>query len=213
MPVSAGVDGDWNVRLQRLPGGVDIAGPEERGVALHAGVTVAMEREGRWLGRSICGPSQYMRLRARREGISSGSPSSGHQPSTPMREIFAVRVPIAARLGSSSKRASRTDRAPCRGVVSVQNHDVQHDAEMFACNSSSICWGSGKTARFHVKRAVVSVPAGRAKAGAEIDQCVAGQFLLAERFRFGEDLLAAGERAVRLLIARGSTAAATRDGR
>ncbi len=41
----ARVDRDRHVRLQRLPRRVDVARPEERAVALHAGVAVAMQRE------------------------------------------------------------------------------------------------------------------------------------------------------------------------
>src|SRR5215471_21869208 len=39
-----GIDGDGNVDLESVPRGVDIARPEERGVALHASVAVTVER-------------------------------------------------------------------------------------------------------------------------------------------------------------------------
>ena len=39
------VHGDGHVRLQRLPGRIDVARPEERGVTLHPGVAVAVKRE------------------------------------------------------------------------------------------------------------------------------------------------------------------------
>src|SRR5206468_11834994 len=41
----AGVHGNGDMRLQCFPRRVDIARPEKGGVALHAGITVAMERE------------------------------------------------------------------------------------------------------------------------------------------------------------------------
>src|SRR5215510_5726899 len=40
-----GVDRNGNVSVQRLPSAVHVARPEERGVALHARVSVAMQRE------------------------------------------------------------------------------------------------------------------------------------------------------------------------
>src|SRR4029077_1094395 len=49
--------------------------------------------------------------------------------------------------------------------------------------------------------AVFGVPARRAEAGPEVDHRLAGQLLLAEGFRFLQDLLAAGEGAMRLLVA------------
>src|SRR5439155_25638943 len=44
-PTQPGVDGDRNMRAQRLPGGIDVARPEEGAVTLHARVPVAVERE------------------------------------------------------------------------------------------------------------------------------------------------------------------------
>ena len=69
-----GVDRDRHVRLQRFPRRVDVARPEKRAVALHAGEPLRCSANGRSLGRYSCGPSQYMRMRASRDGASSPSP-------------------------------------------------------------------------------------------------------------------------------------------
>src|SRR5439155_24360030 len=45
------------------------------------------------------------------------------------------------------------------------------------------------------------IPARRAETGAQINERLAGELLLAKGFRLFQDLLGAGERAVRLLIA------------
>ena len=59
----------------------------------------------------------------------------------------------------------------------------------------------GKDVGVEGELAVVGVPARRAEAGAEVDHRVARQLLLAEGLRFLKHLLAAGERAMRLLVA------------
>src|SRR5438034_855857 len=82
--------------------------------------------------------SQYMRLRTRREGALSASPSSGHQPSTPMLH-GAVHVPIAARLrlgaaagiaGVLHAAAHLANKLTARLFAACRIRHVQHDLEV-----------------------------------------------------------------------------------
>ena len=78
---------------------------------------------------------------------------------------------------------------------------MQHDLEMIVVQLLNHRVRIGEHLLVERELAVVGVPAGRAEAGAEVDHRLARQLLLAERLRLLQDLLAAGERAMRLLIA------------
>ena len=62
--------------------------------------------------------------------------------------------------------------------------------------------GIGKHAGVPLERTVFRIPSGGTESSSEINECVAGQFLFAERFCFGDDFFAASECAVGLLIAK-----------
>src|SRR5690242_820779 len=59
----------------------------------------------------------------------------------------------------------------------------------------------GEHTRIELERAVRRVPPRRHEASAEIDECIAGQTLLAEGARDGHDHVATGKGATRLLVA------------
>ena len=81
------------------------------------------------------------------------------------------------------------------------DHHVQHNFEVLGMQLIEDRAWIGEDFLVEVKLAVVGVPARRAEAGAQVDHSVAGQLLFAKCFRFGKNLLAAGERTVRLLVA------------
>ena len=82
-----------------------------------------------------------------------------------------------------------------------QNHIVKHDAEAIFVKLLDDFFRLGKYAGVPRERSIFRVPSGRAEAGAEIDQRIAGKLFLAKCFRLGEDFFSAGQGAMRLLVA------------
>src|SRR5262249_47661333 len=77
---------------------------------------------------------------------------------------------------------------------------VHRDSEVLAVQLREHLLGIGEVRRMPGELAVARVPARRRELGSEIDEKIAGQLLLAERFRFGEDFVPARARPMRLLI-------------
>ena len=154
-----------------------------------------------------------MRLRARRDGrvetvalvgppaVDAEIEHAACDAASSSRPAVVRPLAVGVRpLGIGARGARIVHRA---GEVPALDDDVQHDLEVIACSSSIISFGSGKTFCVPGELAVVacSSPTGQ-KLGAEIDQRVARQLLLAKRAcASGMNLVAARERAVRLLIA------------
>ena len=88
----------------------------------------------------------------------------------------------------------------CPSEFVCLDYHMEHSAKVLLVEFIEDSLGIGKHAGVPGKRAVLSIPAGGAEPGPQVDQRVAGQFLVPKRFRLGHDFLAAGERAVGLLI-------------
>ena len=92
--------------------------------------------------------------------------------------------------------------APDRGAEQVPRRpvDVQDDLEVQVVQRLEVLRGLVERLGVELERAVADVPAGRAVAGAEIDQGVARQLLVAEGLGDLQRLLRPGQRAVRLHV-------------
>src|ERR1700722_1549215 len=75
-------------------------------------------------------------------------------------------------------------------------------AEIFFVQFVQYFFGVGKYSSVPVKCSIFRIPTRRTKAGAQINHGVAGQFFLAEHLRLRNYFFTAGERAMRLLIAK-----------
>src|SRR5690348_4709308 len=73
---------------------------------------------------------------------------------------------------------------------------------MFLVEFVNGLFGIGEDPLVPRKRTVFCVPSRGAKSGAEVNECVAREFLLAKRSRFGKDFFVARESAVGLLVAK-----------
>ena len=116
-------------------------------------------------------------------------------------KVFAVGVPVAA--GFLFIKPREFASVVSRSAKFVrEDHRVEHGPEIILMELVEHFLGIGEYARVPCERAVLGIPAGWTESRSQIDQRVAGQLLFAECFRFSEDFLAAGKRAVRLLIAK-----------
>src|SRR5262249_17151672 len=178
-----------------FPRGIDVARPEEGGVALHAGVAVAMERVWAAVGPvdlaaiPVHPDSREPRRAIERVAFVRPPAIDTH------RENASMGVPVASRLGFvdtfgiESIARSATDRA---GADDDMRHDVEvHLVEIV--EHRPWVWKGGGVER---ERAMSGVPAGRAKSSAQVDQHVARQLLLAKRSRNRKHKLPAGKRPV-----------------
>ena len=57
MPEAVTVQAGRNLALERVPGGIDIGGPDDGSLALHAGVRIAGEDQRALPGSSLRNPS------------------------------------------------------------------------------------------------------------------------------------------------------------
>ena len=78
---------------------------------------------------------------------------------------------------------------------------MQHDLEVILVELVEDRFGIGKNFLVEAEFGIVGIPTGRTEAGAEVDHALAGQLLLAEGLGLLEDLFAARQSAVRLVIA------------
>ena len=215
----AGVDGDGHVRLERLPRRVDVARPEERAVALHAGVAVAMQRE-RPLVRAIqLRPfpihADARQPRRRVEAVALIGPPA---VDAEIEQRLVIR-PVArhgailgpAIVGRASARHGLVGRARIADRAAHPpsfDDDVQHDFVVLRVRVVDEALRVGKVLRLPAELAVARVPSRRRELGAEIDQRVARQLLLAERARHPVDLVRARRACDATACSRTTTAAA-----
>src|ERR1700728_5388043 len=187
--------------LQRFPCGVHIARPEKRGIPLHAGVAVAMQRI-----RSLIRPVDLRALPVQAiphqprwyvKRIAFIRPPSINAES----KIFAMLIPVAT--GFFIIKARNVARIVNRSAKLVRkNYYVHHSAKMLLVQFIQHMFGIGENAGIPYKRAILRVPARGAETCSQINQRIARQFFLAEGLSFGKYFLAAREGAVRLLIAK-----------
>ena len=205
------VDRDRHVRLQRLPRRVDVTRPQERAVALHAGVAVAVQRE-RPLVRTI-------ELRSFPIHADAGEPRPAVQAIALIRppavdaEVHRRLVirPVAfdgAILGPAVvRRASARDSLVGRagsgnGATHAPafDHRVQHDLVVQRVEIVDGLLRIREVLLLPPELAVACVPSRRRELRAEIDQPVARQLLLAERLRDPHHLVWARQGSMRLQV-------------
>ncbi len=193
------VDRHRDVRAQSFPRGIHVARPQKRRVPLHARVSIAMQRE-----RPLIRPIQLWTLpihaiarqaRCDVQRIAFIRPP----PVDAQRENRPMFVPITARL--FFYRQFRIARIVNGAVHRARlDYHVQRDFEMLLMQLVENRLRIGKNFLVERELAVVRVPPGRAKAGAQINHRVARQFLLAECSSLFQNLFPARQRPMRLLI-------------
>src|SRR5690348_12245167 len=111
-----------------------------------------------------------------------------------------MRIPVATCLFvvESGNLAGFVNRA-AQSVV--QDHIVEYDTEVIFVQLVDHLVRIRKNTRIPRERSVFGIPARGTKPRAQINESVAGKFFFAKRFGFREYFLAAGESAMRLLIA------------
>ena len=115
------------------------------------------------------------------------------------REHLAMRVPQAGRLAFvESIYAARVVDGPLQ--LGGPDHRMQDDAKMFLVKLIDDLFRIRKHPRIPGKGTVSGVPARRTETSPEKNHRVAGQLFLAEGPRLGQNLLAARQRPMRLLI-------------
>src|ERR1700690_641588 len=181
----------WDVDFQGLPRGEHVARTQKRSIALHACITIAMQRE-----RALVGAVQLRAFpihaiahqpRGNVERIAFVGPPAVHS----LSENFAMSVPIA---GCEIFVITRKLAGVVHGAskLSRQDYGVEHDAEMIFVKLIEDDLWIRKYIGVPIERAVLRVPSGRAETGAEINHCVAGKFFFTEGLCFSEDFFAAG---------------------
>ena len=212
MPERPGVDGDRHVGLQRLPARLHVSRPEESAVTLHAGGAIAMERERTFVRAPLLRtfPVHPMPNEARRqvEAIALIGPPAVDAEVVERLVVGPVAGDVAilgpAILGIAPARHGVGRRA---GLGHRPRHaaplddDVEDHLEVLGVHLVHHAFGFGKVLLLPPELAVARVPARGRELGAEIDERVARQLLLAERLRDGQDLVRPGERPVRLHVA------------
>ena len=114
------------------------------------------------------------------------------------RALREVAVGVGRAAAPLGRRARIVDRA---GQMASLDHDVQHDLVVERVEIVDRLLRIREDVLLPLELAVVRVPARRTEVGAEIDQRVARQLLLAHRLRDPHDFVGARERAMRLLVA------------
>ncbi len=118
----------------------------------------------------------------------------------PVARHLAIRRPVPVARASARQRWRRARVAHASGEGVPLDHHVEHDLEVLRMKLLDHRSGVGEVRGVPGELAVVRVPPGRAEIGAEVDERVAWEPLLAHRPRHRHHLLAPGERAVRLLV-------------
>src|SRR5690242_15351873 len=112
-----------------------------------------------------------------------------------------MRIPIAGCLFFIESRD--ITRVVNRAAQSIgQDNHVQHDSEVVLMELLDHFPWVRKNTIIPSERAIFGIPPRGTKSGAQIDHRVTGKPLLAERFRFTQNLLTTGERPMRLLISK-----------
>ena len=153
-----GVEGNGNVSLQRFPCGIHIPRPQKRGIPLHPGVTVAMQRI-----RTLIRPVQLRPFpvhavanQARRdaERIAFVRPPSADAHGN----VFAMCVPVAAcRLLIKARYVARIVNGPTESVR--ENDHVHHGMKVLPVKLIKHFLGIGEDAGIPHKRTILGVPA------------------------------------------------------
>src|SRR5262249_25146402 len=194
------INSNGNVDLQRLPGGINITGPEERGIALHAGVTVAMECVGSLIRAIDLRPFPVHlvpnQTRCDVQRIALVGPPSIHSH----REVLAVSVPVTASLLLVKLGRFAPVMYGSTELVG-KDHGMKHHAEMIFVQLIDHGLRIRESTRVPCKGSVLRVPSRGTKARAQVDQGIAGQLLFTKGLDFGENFLATAQGAMRLLVA------------
>jgi hypothetical protein len=77
---------------------------------------------------------------------------------------------------------------------------MHNGAKMLLVELIQDLFGVGKDSRIPHERTVLGVPARRTESSAQIDQGIAGQFLIAEGLCLGDHFFPTGKSAMRLLV-------------
>ena len=211
-PRQAGVDRDRHVRFQRLPRRVHVAGPEKRAIALHAGVAVAMERERALVAAIEQWPFPVhpdpRQPRSAVEAIALVRPPAVHaeihhrlviRPVALDRAIFRPAI-----VGRSSARHGLVRRARAgHGAAHAPSfdHRVKNHLVVERVKSVDRFRRIGEILFLPAELPVPRVPARWRELGAEVDQRITGQLLLAECPGHRHHFFGAGQRPVRLHVA------------
>src|SRR5208283_3542105 len=194
------VEGNGNVSLQGFPCRIHIAGPKKGRIALHAGVGVAMKGV-----RAHVRPIELRTLpvhaiahesRGDIEGITLVRPPSVHAHG----KVFAMSIPVATCFGFVEARKITSivygTAKPVR-----KNDGMQDGMKVLSMQLVEHFLGIRKNAGVPNEGAILGIPSRRTKPRSQIDERVTRKFLFAEGLRLAQNLFAAGEGAVRLLIA------------
>jgi len=195
----ADVDADDDLGGECLPGGEGIAGPEPA-EALKACVAVAVKGERTFVGEGLATafPVHFIALEAGIDGEAVafvGPPAvdagcGDGEVLVPVGDGVAGLFGFGAGVGNVAVEVAGRD-------------DVDDHLEVLIVKLLDGLGRIGEDLLVEGEGAVVGVPARGAEAGAEIDEGVAGELFGAEGFCDGEDLLFAGDGAMRLLEAEG----------
>src|ERR1022692_1445909 len=189
------------MRAQCLPSRVHVAGPKERSVALHARVAIAVQRIRPFVGaielRTLPVHSVPHQARSNVQRIALVRPPAIHTE----RKNVSVLGPIATRL--LLNRLLRIAWIMYGAVHFPRlDHHVKSNLEMLLMQLLEDRLWIRKNFLVELKFSVVGIPAGGTESGAQIDHGIARQLFFTKPAGFLQELLGAGERAMRLLIAK-----------